>query len=143
MSLACMYCRHYRYDRDLSNVYWKVTQDNECPQIGRCTFVNKTCGNAVLATGRQSDGVGGCNAFEDMRETLKYRVGDVFEGKKGLFGIIDIQWEYRPALYRCASFNGSEWSESEENLDKYKLIWRKQDGEVDSVKNAGRDTAAG
>jgi hypothetical protein len=101
-----------------------MTEDGECPQIGRCNFAHKTCGNAVLSTGLQSDGVKGCNAFKDMRDTVKYHIGDVFEGVKGAFGITDIQYEYRPALYRVAPIGHGAWSETEESLNKYKQIYK-------------------
>lgn len=126
MSLACMYCKYYEYDRELSKVFWRVTQDGECPQIGRCNFSGETCGNAVLSSGYQSDGVKGCSNFEDIRDTLKYHVGDAFEGKNGLFGITDIQYEFRPALYRVSTFGSGAWSEYEESLDRYKLVYKKE-----------------
>lgn len=103
-----------------------MTQDGTCPQIGRCSFNNQTCGNAVISTGLMSDGVIGCNAFEDVRGSVKYQIGDVFEAENGVFGITDIQYEYRPALYRCAGIGGGAWSTSEDKLDNCKLIYRKK-----------------
>ena len=137
-SLECKYCKYYEYDSELTKTYWQLTQadDREVPVIGRCTFGNKSIGNAVLSGGYHSDGKQGCNAFEHrgISDELKYHKYDTFiRDGKCVCWISQIQYEYSPYLFRIKTEGGGGWSASEEDLDnpdKYKLIWRETDESV-------------
>lgn len=137
-SLECKYCKYYEYDSEMTKVYWKLTQDDEenVPKIGRCTFANKTCGNAVLSEGARSDGKRGCNAFEHrgITDNLPYKKYDVFEwindnGKNTVVWIDRIQYEYAPYLYRLCTIGHGGWSATEEQLSdesKYRFMWEQK-----------------
>ena len=137
---ACMYCKYYEYDSELTKVYWQLTQNEkeDAPKIGRCTFGNKTCGNAVLSDGNRSDGVQGCNAFSHRgcRDELPFKKYDTFIYKRDGSGhcvcwVDQIQYEYAPRMYRIKTEGGGGWSEDAETLsnpDRYVKLWE-QEGE--------------
>ena len=135
---VCMYCKYYEYDSELTKVYWQLTQDEKenTPKIGRCTFGNKICGNAVLSDGSRSDGAQGCNAFSHRgcRDELPFKKYDTFihkrDGKESFVCWVDqIQYEYAPRMYRIKTESGGGWSEDAETLsnpDKYVKLWEER-----------------
>ena len=143
-SYVCQYCKYYERDNDLTNVYWQLTQKEEAPVIGRCSYGGRNFGNAVIAYGNRSDGYDPgycsnkvvCDHFEHrgIEKNLKYKKYDVFEviNDKGnsVVWIDQIRYQDAPRIYRLCTIGHGGWSASEEelsNIEKYRLLWMKEE----------------
>ena len=119
--MECRYCRFYEYDRRI-----EACHSHGEVQIGRCLKNERACGNLTLSNWQ------GCEEWE--RRDPKYEKGQVFVGEqtwyvnseerveKRALCIITIRPEYAPNIYRVRDNRQSEYSMSEEDLDRYEII---------------------
>jgi hypothetical protein len=114
--MNCCCCKHYRYKE-------KVQRGLHETPIGECTRLEGP-GNLTFAYTKD------CPEFT-IREH-KFNRGDVFIRQEPhavtrnhcVVMIVDIQYEYAPAIYRVRSNYNGEWSETEAKLiEKYTELY--------------------